>query len=346
MHKVLDMKKASDRKTTIYALAELAQTSSSTVSAILNGTWRQRRISEETANRVQALALEHRYSVNRQASGLRKSRSGLIGMIIPTHEDHFFGSMSQVFDEMARTRHLQPIVVSTLRDAELEVATVATLISYQIEYLVVAGATAPDAVSEVCQHHGVKHVNVDLPGTLAPSVTSDNYWGAAQLTAILIARSRPQHPPLRDRLYFIGGIAGDYATRRRVQGFADTVSQQWPLEPQQIRNCGYDAALAETDLRQLCASLGGLPRGIVFASSVVLEGAINYLKTLPLEELERCVFCCCDWNPFASYLRFPVHMTRQDVSGLMEAAFQIIDGQDEGAPRPFVEVLPHLVLGD
>lgn len=340
------MKKPNDRKTTIYALAELGQTSSSTVSAILNGSWRERRISEETANRVQALAREHRYSVNRQASGLRKSRSGLIGMIIPTHEDHFFGSMSQVFDQMARGRHLQPIVVSTLRDAALEVATVKTLIGYQIEYLVVAGATDPDAISEVCRHHAVKHVNVDLPGTLAPSITSDNYWGSTQLTATLMAQSKPQTSPLRNRLYFIGGISGDYATRRRVQGFTDTVQQAiGTLDPQQIHNCGYDATVAELELRQLCATIGGLPRGIVFASSVVLEGAINYLKTLPLEELQRCVFCCCDWNPFASYLRFPVHMTRQDVSGLMDAAFKIIDGAD-AVPGQFVEVRPHLVLSD
>lgn len=340
------MKKDSERKTTIYALAELGQTSSSTVSAILNGSWRARRISEETANRVQALAKQHRYSVNRQASGLRKSRSGLIGMIIPTHEDHFFGTMSQVFDRLARGRHLQPIVVSTLRDPVLEVATVKTLIGYQIEYLIVAGATDPDAISEVCLHHGIKHVNVDLPGTLAPSITSDNYWGAAQLTKTLIARSQPQTSATREPLYFIGGISGDYATQRRVQGFTDTVQREiGALTAQQIRNCGYDAAAAELELRQLCTSLGGLPRGIVFASSVVLEGTINYLKTLAPIELQRCVFGCCDWHPFASYLRFPVHMTQQNVNGLIDAAFKIIDATDTAANQ-FIKVRPHLVLGE
>ena len=68
------------RKFTIYDLADLAGVSASTVSAVLNGNWQQRRIADSTAARVQQLAATHKYSVNRQASGLRKSRSGLIGM--------------------------------------------------------------------------------------------------------------------------------------------------------------------------------------------------------------------------------------------------------------------------
>ena len=61
----------SKRKSTIYDLAELAEVSASTVSAVLNGNWKERRIAESTALRVQRLATKHMYSVNRQASGLR-----------------------------------------------------------------------------------------------------------------------------------------------------------------------------------------------------------------------------------------------------------------------------------
>jgi len=79
-----------NRKSTIYDLARLADVSATTVSSVLSGNWRERRIAEDTAQRVIALAAEHRFSVNRQASGLRTSRSGLIGMIIPLHDNRFF----------------------------------------------------------------------------------------------------------------------------------------------------------------------------------------------------------------------------------------------------------------
>src|SRR4051794_12134816 len=190
------------RKSTIYDLADLAGVSASTVSAVLNGNWQDRRIAESTALRVQRLAAKHMYSVNRQASGLRKSKSGLIGMIIPLHDNRFFSSMSQVFERLARQRRWYPIVVSTLRDPALELETVATLISYRIEHLMVVGATDPDSVSLLCMSHGVAHVNVDLPGTQAASVISDNYWGAQQLTQGLIERSRAQRSAQRNKAYF------------------------------------------------------------------------------------------------------------------------------------------------
>ena len=300
------------RKSTIYDLADLADVSASTVSAVLSGNWKERRIAESTALKVRRLAATHEYSVNRQASGLRKSRSGLIGMIIPMHDSRFFSSMSQVFEGLVRARHWYPIVVSTLRDPGLELETVRTLISYRVEYLIVAGATDPDSVSRLCMGHGIAHVNVDLPGTKATSVISDNYWGAQQLTQALIDRSKRVRSPARNKAYFIGGIATDHATRRRIDGFADVIrSRVGRLDPAQIDACGYEGELAEAAVRALHRRLGGLPRALFINSTIALEGVVRFLKTLAPEELERCAFGCYDWDPFASVLSFPLLMVRQ-----------------------------------
>jgi DNA-binding LacI/PurR family transcriptional regulator len=142
-------------------------------------------------------------------------------MIIPMHDNRFFSGCR-------RRSSGSPASATGIRSScrrcaipALEVETVNTLISYRIEYLVVAGATDPDSLSRLCASHGVAHVNVDLPGTRATSVISDNYWGAQQLTQALIERSKPVRAARRDKPYFVGGIATDYATRRRMDGFAD-----------------------------------------------------------------------------------------------------------------------------
>jgi LacI family fructose operon transcriptional repressor len=167
-------------------------------------------------------------------------------MIIPLHDNRFFSGMAQAFEKLARQRHLYPIVVSTLRDTQLELETVRTLISYRVESMLVAGATDPDAISGVCRSHGVAHVNVDLPGTQAMSVISDNFWGAQQLTEALIARSKAVRSSQRNRPYFLGGLASDHATRRRIDGFSDVVRRRLhALDPSQIDACGYEADLAE-----------------------------------------------------------------------------------------------------
>ena len=59
---------------------------------------------------------------------------------------------------------------------------------------------------------------------------------------------------------------------------------------------------------------------------MTLEGALRFLKTLPLQEVLGCTFGSYDWDPFAACLRFPVHMVRQNVEGLMAEAYKVIDG--------------------
>jgi LacI family transcriptional regulator, fructose operon transcriptional repressor len=335
-----------NNKSTIYDIADLAGSSAGTVSAVLNGTWQQRRISAATADSIQQIAAKLKYNVNRQASGLRKNRSGLIAMIIPIHDNRFFSSMSQTFERMARERHFHPIVVSTLRDPALEVETVKTLLSYQIEHLLVMGATKPDDVSLICKHHGVSHLSLDLPGTKAPSVASDNHWGAKTLTKALLNKSKIKKNIARDALYFLGGIENDYATNGRIRGFEDTVVSAFgSISPAQINVCGYESDLAQVAMKKLYEKLGGLPKGLFINSTQPLEGVVRFLKTLPSKELSECAFGCYDWDPFAAFLSFPLLMVRQNTEALMAKAFELIDNGDLRGNKVY-EIKPALVSSD
>ena len=93
-----------NQKQTIYDIARAAGASPTTVSAALNGTWKARRIRADTVDRIKKIAAELGYSANLQARGLRKAKSGLVGMIIPQHDNRFFSSLSQAFTEGARDR--------------------------------------------------------------------------------------------------------------------------------------------------------------------------------------------------------------------------------------------------
>ena len=145
----------SSKKATIYDLSLLSGASASTVSAVLNGSWRKRRISEETANKILSLAKTHRYTANLQARGLRSSKSGLIGLLVPIYDNRFFSSMAQTFEGQARKRGLSPMDVSGRRDPEEERLTVETLIAYSIDALFIAGATVVSTCQNVetnCAH--------------------------------------------------------------------------------------------------------------------------------------------------------------------------------------------------
>jgi LacI family transcriptional regulator, fructose operon transcriptional repressor len=314
------------RKSTIYDIAQRTGASPSTVSAALNGTWQKRRIKESTALEVQKFAADLGYTTNMQARGLRKARSGLIGMILPAHFNRYFSSLSQIFEVHARARGLCPVIVSTLRDPEEERLTVETLISYAIDSLFIVGASNPDALSNMCAAINLKHINVDLPGNKAPSVISDNYSGARTLTREIL-RLMPKVPDQqREKTYFIGGAHWDHATAERIRGFKDVMNEQHcEVSDTQVFSNSYEPDASTVDIREICERIGGIPAGLFVNSTFAFEGVLKYFSTQPADLFRDVIVGCYDYDPFASFMHFPVVMMRQNVEELVAQAFKLLD---------------------
>lgn len=331
------------RKMTIYDVAEASGASPSTVSAVLNGSWQTRRIKEDTAEAILETAKRIGYTANLQARGLRRSQSGLVGMIIPMHHNRFFGTLSHEFELEARKRKLCPVIVSTLRNPIEEQRTVEQLVSFNVESIMVTGATDPDNISRICSRSGIRHVNVDLPGTKAPSVISDNYWGAAELTKSMVRRLAEAGENRPEPFYFIGGVPSDHNTNARIAGFIDKHRELLgPIPANHIRANGYDADVAEQQIRDLYAELGKLPHGLFVNSTIAFEGVVKFLKTLPHAAFESSVVGCYDWDPFAEFLSFPVIMARQKTEVLVAEAFRILDTPQTNSDL-LIEVKPELI---
>lgn len=321
------------KKATIYDLSQLSGSSASTVSAVLNGSWRKRRIKEATAQLIQSLAEEHGYSANLQARGLRQSRSGLVGLMLPLYDNRFFSALAQGFEARVRARGLCPLVVSGCRDPELERSTVESLLAYSIDELFIAGATDPDSIHSACAHAGVRHLNLDLPGSLATSVTSDNYAGAFELTQAILGELA-SHPDLVAADLCLFGGYSDYASRERIRGFIAAKRAHFGSSASEdvFSAAGYSPTLTRQALASYIQREGRLPRGVFINSTINLEGLLGVLPQQSAEVLNDLVVGCFDYDPFASFLPFPVYMMKQDVDRVLDLAFTLMD-QPEAAVR-------------
>ncbi|WP_337270379.1 LacI family DNA-binding transcriptional regulator [Oryzifoliimicrobium ureilyticus] len=336
------MADVSSKKATIYDLSVLSGASASTVSAVLNGSWRKRRISEETANKILSLAKAERYTANLQARGLRSSKSGLVGLLVPVYENRFFSSMAQAFEAEARKRGLSPMVVSGRRDPEAERRTVETLIAYSIDALFIAGVANPDGVHQVCAGAALPHVNLDLPGKLASSVISDNRRGAEVLTgAILQHAARGANLSPEDVVLF--GGHDDHASLERIAGFHAAKNAYFGQEcsVEDVEKTGYSPRMTELVLEQFFERNGQLPRCFFINSSINFEGLLRFMGRHDEETVANIVVGCFDYDPFGSFLPFPVYMIKPDVQKMLEVGFELL----EAAPtEPLVTIIePRLI---
>lgn len=315
----------SARRPTIYDLAEIAGASPSAVSSILNGTWKKRRISAATAERVSRIAAEQGYAVNLQASLLRRERSHIIGMIVPKYDNRYFGAIAEQFEAMARARGLFPVITCTQRDPDLEFEAAREMVSYQAETLVVTGATDPDRIADFCMAAGVRAINLDLPGSKVPSVLSDNFGGARDLTRLILSRVTQDFGTAAP-LWFIGGRPQDHNTLERLRGFHAAHDETGlTVPPDQVIMPGYspDKAAAALVGRNFPERFG-----MFVNSTITMEGVVRWLSdTL---DMDRVRLGCFDWDPFAALLPQNVGMAEQDVSAMLRQVFETIaDGTDQ-----------------
>ncbi|WP_313291485.1 LacI family DNA-binding transcriptional regulator, partial [Rhizobium rhizoryzae] len=313
------------KKTTIYDLAELAGTSASAVSAVLNGNWKKRRISSQLADKITKIAEEQGYAVNMQASLLRRDKSRIIGMLVPKYDNRYFGSIVETFEIMARERGLFPIITCTLRNPELEVEAARTMLSYQVEWLISTGATDPDRITDLCLAGGARSLNLDLPGSKATSIISDNFSGARELTRRTLLNLQRKKGTLLP-LLFIGGRGTDHNTAERIRGFrAAHQDLGVTIEEHHILACGYAPEKAADALNALVTSEGRVPAGLFVNSTISLEGVMRWLKSSPVGVNSQPVIGCFDWDPFVALMGHEIEMARQDVAGMLKAVFDIIE---------------------
>ncbi len=320
------------RTSTIYDIAHEAKASPSTVSLVLNGTWSRYRIKEDTAQRIRQSAERLGYNVNLKARGLRLSRSGLCGMVLPHYRNRFFADLAEAFEAEARRRDLCPIVVSTQRDPAVEARVTETLLAQRVESLFIAGVPHPTPLNALCRAAAVPCVNLDLPADSAPSVVSDNAGGARRLTERLIAAvsARGASPA---GLVYLGGVAGEYATDNRVAGFlaALAAAGHRPDEAGLFR-CGYPPENACAALERHAALRGSVPAGVLVNSIAAFEGLVQFAARQPRRRLDGLIVGCFDWDPFAAHLPYDVAMLRQDAEAMVGEAFAAlsVERQAEG----------------
>ncbi|MBP1851524.1 substrate-binding domain-containing protein [Rhizobium halophytocola] len=330
------------KRTTIYDLAELAGTSASAVSAVLNGNWKKRRISSQLAQKISKIAEEQGYSVNMQASLLRREKSKIIGMIVPKYDNRYFGSIVERFEDMARERGLFPIITCTRRDPELEVEAAKTMLSYQVDCLISTGATDPDRITDICHAAGVQSLNLDLPGTKAPSVISDNYAGAHDLTRRVLENTLATLGRLTP-LVFVGGRGSDHNTAERIRGFAAAHAEmELNVEASHILACGYAPDRAEAALTEMWRKDGDLPKGMFVNSTISLEGVMRWINRQDAYRLQPPLLGCFDWDPFVALLGNGIEMVRQDVPAMLEAVFSMME---ENTQKPLVNMIPPIFGG-
>lgn len=200
---------------TIRDVARAAGVSVTTVSNLLNG--RESRMGKQTKDRIRRTIDELGYSPNRAAQQLRTGRTTLIGLLVPSVENPFWGGVARAIEAQALVQGQQVVLGNTERVPEREAGYVDQLWKTGVRSVVVA-SSLPD-LRHLAQPltYGATIVALDResqpddpPGLMSVSV--DNTAGAQLATQHLLDLGHR-------RIGFLSGQLGTVSRRNRFAGY-------------------------------------------------------------------------------------------------------------------------------
>ncbi|NDV92711.1 substrate-binding domain-containing protein [Alteromonas sp. 345S023] len=264
-------------KATSFDIAHLAGVSQSTVSRALNNS---PLVNEETRRRVQEIARELNYKVDKNASNLRKQKSSTIALLLfedPTSDDSminpfFLAMLGSITRACAQANYDLLVSFQNLEDdwhAEYEDSNKADGI------ILLGYGDYTDYQNKVAQleSQGTHFVRWGAPDEAHPGVSigCDNYQGGQNITEHLLSLGKASFAFIGDN----GQQAPEFMAR--YQGYIDTLKKHGLEKNSVQRNAisteeaGYNGILS-------LMSTGELPQVIVCASDLIAMGVLRALR--------------------------------------------------------------------
>jgi len=315
---------------TIHDIAKALDVTPSTVSRALNN---HPRISQTTKEAVWRMASTLNYQHNHLAAALRRGRSSLLGVMVPTINRSFFSSVVRGIEEVANEAGYAVMVCQSHEMQEQEAANVQVLLRTQVDGIIVSVGKGTSDFSHFQQiiDRNTPLVLFDrVPESLpASAVVIDDYRGAYQATRHLIEQGCR-------RVIHLAGPAHLNIYRDRQRGFEDAHRLHGlPLETSQIlpgslqQDAGHDSITALLE--------AGEPfDGIFSASDYAAVGAMQALKARGIAIPEAVAIAGFSNEPFTSMIEPGLTTVEQHSRQMGQTTARIFLEQFDHQGDPYV----------
>ena len=165
--------------TSLKDIAKSLGVSPSTVSIVLNGKAKQKRISDDLAQRIIDVAAQMGYQPNRIAVSLRTGKSKTIGLIVENISNNFFSSLAKIIEDEARTFGYNVVYCSTENDPQKGREMIQMLYNQQVDgYLITPASGMQEEIKRlVNEKKPVVLMDRYFNDLTVPHVIVDNYAG-------------------------------------------------------------------------------------------------------------------------------------------------------------------------
>lgn len=263
-------------KITIHDIADALNTNISTVSRALSN---HPGISTATKKAVQDMAQKLNYRQNKIASSLRSGRTNTIGIIIPSAELHFFGSVVHAIEQVMNKNNYTVLLYQSNESYEHERRGIETFLQLHVDGIIASIALDTqnyDHFNEI-KNRGIPLILFDrtTDALNVPSVSIDDYKGGYLATEHLILKGykRIAHITARQQIRIF---------QDRLNGYKDAISEYGLEADENLIVYGDVSVESGQYCTEQLLTLTKKPDAIFAVEDFTALGAIQKLKSLEI----------------------------------------------------------------
>lgn len=276
---------------TIKDVAELAQTSTASVSSVLNPN-STRYISNELRERVLKAAKELNYYKSSVASSLKGMQMRTIALLLPQFQNPFFLRIAASIERWAYTHDFTIYICNSLDQPDREKKIIERALSQRVDGVIISPTSHGAENTQILRDLHIPYVVVDRPLVGVPSysyATFDNFQLGALACQHLIDRG---HRKL-GFLEWTSPVESIQLRRFAVEQIARENRADLVVEysAEIDRQAGYQA------MERLMNKADGMT-GLIFGQHMLAEGAYEYLRDRRLnipEDISVVMLGTPDW---------------------------------------------------
>ncbi|HOZ37528.1 MAG TPA: LacI family DNA-binding transcriptional regulator [Anaerolineaceae bacterium] len=202
---------------TIKDIAKRAGVSHSTVSRALRVN---RLVSSETARRIHDIAQEMGYRPSAVARSLKTNRTQVLGVIVSSISDPFFGEILNGIEASAQAGGYSLFIAASQHDPIKERQIVQTMMEQRTEGVIICSSSFSPEHGRQLLSYGFPVVVVNHQGSESfnYSIYHDDIDGSSQITRHLISLGHK-------RIAYLGNSQSGRTTQDRLRGFLDAMAE-------------------------------------------------------------------------------------------------------------------------
>ncbi|MBC7914219.1 MAG: LacI family DNA-binding transcriptional regulator [Pyrinomonadaceae bacterium] len=278
-------------------------------------------ISAKTKKLVNETAVLLDYKRNKIASSLRSGKTHVIGVLIPTAEHSFFGSVIHGITNLANSNGYDVLIYQSNEQEENEIKGINAFMSARVDGILVSIAKNTKNYTHFKkvqqQHIPIAFFDRNNDELGIPSVVIDDYSGAYQATINLIEQGYK-------RIAHIAGPQHINIFKERLRGYRDALK---------VNNIAFESALVYEGDVSIEAGKNGIsafyklenpPDAIFGVEDITALGALKELKDRNIKVPEQVgVFGFCN-DLFGEHITPSLSTIDQQTIKMGEEAFNLI----------------------